>query len=1166
MKQQTYRVTVVFSKSGILACECDCKSGSKGLDKVVCVHVLPVLMQFVVFMFEDLAENILVEFCNRWSATLDVKLSSHLDDIRDHIIQIMDSVGCSNDEIEEAKLSSTIKGMLDSFCVGTEKKKNIPLPPKDDELIPLSQYKSVSTSKSLKNILSKKKKRDHPPTSNSVKSTSITLPKKFPSEPTILKKNEKHQSVLQILVCDFCKIPTKTTSHVCIHEISDGPRIIEGTQIRICGLASCIECKEKFKMEEEEYRTCCPIHCKASTMDFSDHPLLEKMSGIQVEEHEEVEGPTEVVNPSIFLPDYERIKYAFDGISSLYKTRNLCDDLDEDINSYPGIKIFEIRASEAMTTANRRKKFIVREKKSMYKKMRDLMDMAGERIKIRKMRKVTARREVEDDSILEEAGDISNSESFPFEDNFLSLSQDSYNTVSTMSASPPESPSITPSICNFEPSSTDASSNFLLSQPQSLSQLETASLPELPTASISNFASSQPQSHSSHSIPSSTFNKTTATNSITTSSQSSLSPTKPSYFSSASSFDPPTQKSSANISSSTNDSASICNKNNKSKRKNNIRRSLPSIIARNIVNNLPLEESTFMLRRARKDSDRKFSFKCCFPNCENNDKTPGVKFKKVKKKPIQKADMSIPRNVRTYYKHRFHHELLIRRCGLKNKKVTENTRYCSQHSNKKETVKKKVEICGVIEEIEFEYDNIPTSSVFQAQPKTLSVFDRCAVSNLKEFEKKKVDEHGSQEAADELIEWRNKFFGCFSPEALAKQHGISQRVRVQMDIPKFQLGQTSSTIESMLKKDEKKDDSKRKSSSLISNKVVSIAPSVSSTHPLSKQQVSKRHKQRKSPNNIKDLSTPAVVPKAQSCDEIKRKTGFVSEEAMMRFIIIVCNADETLIEETTSNELTWFEEWFLYFEVLWLRSHTRWEDAATLYNTTQISKLRQVFDAKCKIVLDCRSSWPWQALQKEDVILRKKKWGKKYSEFDRIIMWDDTNVPYTFKPSRADNQRLTYSSYYGMNCAKGGVFIQLCGWMGVEPLWVGAISDSYYQIVNKVFERQMALSDKDEYKGRKCRHNNVLDKGYRLTQQAYEWEQECSQPIFAKSDRRFARNETIVSASIAADRSGNERAVNLAKKSGYIKTGLTPGGCPKRLSNAWLAWSFQVNFMYNTVL
>ena len=154
-----------------------------------------------------------------------------------------------------------------------------------------------------------------------------------------------------------------------------------------------------------------------------------------------------------------------------------------------------------------------------------------------------------------------------------------------------------------------------------------------------------------------------------------------------------------------------------------------------------------------------------------------------------------------------------------------------------------------------------------------------------------------------------------------------------------------------------------------------------------------------------------------------------------------------------------------------------------------------------------------------------------------------------------------------MNCAKGGVFLQLCGWLGVEQLWVGATSDSHYQIHNKIFEKQRAFAEKDLYKGEINPFKNMFDKGYRLTAEAY-WaeEQESIQPIFVKSDRRFIRKETVVSASVASDRSGNEREVNMAKKLGYIKRGLTAAGSPERLNNAWLAWSFQVNFMYNTVL
>lgn len=74
------------------------------------------------------------------------------------------------------------------------------------------------------------------------------------------------------------------------------------------------------------------------------------------------------------------------------------------------------------------------------------------------------------------------------------------------------------------------------------------------------------------------------------------------------------------------------------------------------------------------------------------------------------------------------------------------------------------------------------------------------------------------------------------------------------------------------------------------------------------------------------------------------------------------------------------------------------------------------------------------------------------------------------------------------------------------------------------------------------------------------------QPVFAKSDEKFRSDDMLASASVAADRSGNERGVNRCKYSGWIKRGLRPNSCPKRLDNVWLAWSFQTNFMYEPVL
>jgi hypothetical protein len=83
-----------------------------------------------------------------------------------------------------------------------------------------------------------------------------------------------------------------------------------------------------------------------------------------------------------------------------------------------------------------------------------------------------------------------------------------------------------------------------------------------------------------------------------------------------------------------------------------------------------------------------------------------------------------------------------------------------------------------------------------------------------------------------------------------------------------------------------------------------------------------------------------------------------------------------------------------------------------------------------------RATWPKFVMFEEDVELHKSKWDIHYKN-KRVIMWDNTNVPIAFKPSASDTQRNTYNAYYAGNVAKGGVFIQPCGWIGTHHLSSG---------------------------------------------------------------------------------------------------------------------------------
>jgi DDE superfamily endonuclease len=297
---------------------------------------------------------------------------------------------------------------------------------------------------------------------------------------------------------------------------------------------------------------------------------------------------------------------------------------------------------------------------------------------------------------------------------------------------------------------------------------------------------------------------------------------------------------------------------------------------------------------------------------------------------------------------------------------------------------------------------------------------------------------------------------------------------------------------------------------------------------------------------------------------VKTMTGFSSLVGMLGFIIIVTNGEYNKLE-TTVSQLTWIQEWLVYLECAWCKSCVRWVDLALRYKAPIVS-LREIFDFKTAMVKTCvLDTWPRFVTFDEDISMRKDKWNDYYHG-KRIIMWDNTNINMCFKPSVFETQRSTYSQYYGGNVAKGGVFIQPCGWIGSHELWVGSISDSEYMIRSKVLQIQQTYLETYDNQ-----HNVpftvILDKGYRITAAAWGVGNTfVLQPSFARSDFKFTGFETIRNSAIASDRAANERAVRLCKLSGYIRIGLLQNESTIRLSDIWLTWSFQCNFNYKPVL
>ena len=140
-------------------------------------------------------------------------------------------------------------------------------------------------------------------------------------------------------------------------------------------------------------------------------------------------------------------------------------------------------------------------------------------------------------------------------------------------------------------------------------------------------------------------------------------------------------------------------------------------------------------------------------------------------------------------------------------------------------------------------------------------------------------------------------------------------------------------------------------------------------------------------NNNSSIATPTkYIPKVtpgQTDSEIHRRTGFFSEKQMLAFIVIVCNGDIETIARTNTT-LTWYEEWFFYFEWMSHKSVSRWIDAEAVWNKCH-KRLNVVFLEKLKIVRKCQELWPDYASFEEDKDLRHRYWDGKLIFFSDIF-------------------------------------------------------------------------------------------------------------------------------------------------------------------------------------
>ena len=100
------------------------------------------------------------------------------------------------------------------------------------------------------------------------------------------------------------------------------------------------------------------------------------------------------------------------------------------------------------------------------------------------------------------------------------------------------------------------------------------------------------------------------------------------------------------------------------------------------------------------------------------------------------------------------------------------------------------------------------------------------------------------------------------------------------------------------------------------------------------------------------------------------------------------------------------------------------------------------------------------------------------------------------------------------------------------------MSDSGYNNNSGYLQAQQEFQETDLVNGKVVKFLNGLYRGYIAQFAAWRsGEQLAIQPPSSRSDKRFTGCQTIFAGAVAHDRSGNERAVNVCKRSGLMKRG-----------------------------
>jgi hypothetical protein len=148
MKQDVYDVIACFNNKTVLACQCSCKCGSNQEEKIMCIHILPVMYQVSLFLYDGLGEHVLIELSSYVSS---MNATDMTDANAVSLIKIVCSLILAVKKIspivpEDLSCWYTLKSLLSHYNVSTNKFRRPPRSPTDREkLQPLKLLDRRST-------------------------------------------------------------------------------------------------------------------------------------------------------------------------------------------------------------------------------------------------------------------------------------------------------------------------------------------------------------------------------------------------------------------------------------------------------------------------------------------------------------------------------------------------------------------------------------------------------------------------------------------------------------------------------------------------------------------------------------------------------------------------------------------------------------------------------------------------------------------------------------------------------------------------------------------------------------------------------------------------------------------------------------------------------------